>query len=71
MNKLKKYANGTRKRIWSKEGNQGNAWLSASVELVLTTPASAIFIESNLIDWNYGDICIDNIRLNKGSCNGN
>ena len=55
--------------MWFKKGNQGMKWLYANVELNLEPNTNfAIDIEAQLVDWNYGDIAIDDIQFKKGSC---
>ena len=57
------------KTIWFKKGNQGLKWLHANVELNLEPRTNiAIDIEAQLVDWNYGDIAIDDIEFKRGSC---
>jgi hypothetical protein len=51
-----------------KEGNQGEGWKLASVELTLQPPETAIFIEAKCKEWNYGDIVIDDFEFSLGYC---
>jgi hypothetical protein len=66
-----KLQNGSKQLNWLKEGNQGVEWQRAEVDLLIYPPSSVISFESVLYNWNYGDICIDDISFKKGSCNGN
>ena len=56
--------------LWQKNGNQGEDWNLAEIDLTIEPPHSMIVIEGEVIDWKYGDIAIDDIEYKNGPCKG-
>ena len=55
------------KRLWSKSGNQGQQWLSASITVVSKEPLSIVFEAVRGVAYA-SDIAIDDISYLDGSC---
>lgn len=70
MGKLNVYTwspNNISKHLWSKEGNQGQDWLSASITIVSDKPFAVVF--EGVRGATYAsDIAIDDIKYLDGSC---
>ena len=43
-------------------------WIVENVEFIIQPPEAKIFIIAKSNDWNYGDICIDDIFVYGGKC---
>ena len=40
-----------------------------NIELIIKPPETKIYIEATSNDWDFGDISIDDIKIEVGSCN--
>jgi len=54
--------------VWSKEGNQGVDWILGNGQFIIHPPEAKIFIIATSNEWNFGDISIDDIFIDGGSC---
>uniref|UniRef100_K1PLE8 Plasminogen n=1 Tax=Magallana gigas TaxID=29159 RepID=K1PLE8_MAGGI len=70
VNKLSLYAEGpgsSREVLWSKEGNQGSDWLTATVDVTATEGMKLSFEAITGESWD-SDVALDEITWEVGSC---
>jgi hypothetical protein len=56
--------------VWSKKGNQGNAWINGYVNIVAQKESTVIF-EGRRGAGFLGDIALDDITVTSGNCDTN
>ncbi|KAK2188835.1 hypothetical protein NP493_122g04028 [Ridgeia piscesae] len=63
----KRSSSGHISKVWSMVGEKGNRWLSAAINVELTSSDQLAFVGIRGREYS-GDIALDNIRVDSGSC---